>query len=234
MAGGKVAVVERVSLCRAGERAGGAAGGERLCGDLWALQYRARGVLCASAGAGGPAVPGSGARAFTHGVHHRFKDWEALQAFEADALVTEAERGLEACEDAVIVRWEGRVESDIFPLFQRGDEWDAGLEHLLVLGGEDLAGATARGVEEVMAQPDLAPLIQRMSHGLVEQAGELPGDPFGVGEAYAVLLRCRGQKELDAVTGHPCWQAVTGAEAVRGAFDFNLSVLPVEGAENVM
>ena len=85
-----------------------------------------------------------------------------------------------------------------------------------------------------MPQPDLAPLIQRVSHGLAEPAGELPGEPFGAGEAYAVLLRCRGQRELDAITGHPSWRAVTGSEAVRGTFDFNLSVLPVEGAENVM
>ena len=182
-------------------------------------------------GSSGPAgAPG----AFSHGVHHRFKDWAALRAFEADPAVAAAEGALEA--GALVVRWEGRIENDIFPLFQRGDAWESGLERLLVLGGaEGLVEGAARSVEALLASADLAPLIQRVSHGRAEPSGGLSGEPpFGSPEAYAVLLRCRGADELDAVTGHPGWHAVAGEASVSGALDFTLNVLPVEGAENVM
>jgi len=226
-------VVERVALLRAGPGSEGAAARARACDDLWGLQYRARGVLCASAGPGSSG-PAGAPEAFSHGVHHRFKDWEALRAFEADPAVAEAEGALEA--GALVVRWEGRIENDIFPLFQRGDAWDAGLERLLVLGGaEGLAEGAARNVEALLASADLAPLIQRVSHGRAEPSGGLSGEPpFGSPEAYAVLLRCRAAADLDAVTGHPGWRAVAGEASVSGALDFTLNILPVEGAENVM
>lgn len=219
-----VPVVERVALFRVPPGAPEGAA-EAMLDSLWSLQYQVRGVMCATAG---EAVEAD--RPFTHALHMRFPNAQAMEAFQADPQVAGcyASEVEPLCEDFMAVAFEGAVEDDIFPLFQRGDDWDFGYDHFVLLqGSEGLEEVAAERVAAFLAS-DAGPWVQRLTHGVYEND---EFDPDLV--VYCLLMRCQTEAQLNVLKDHPAFKGIVEANPVTNKIDLSFGVAPPLGQKNM-
>ncbi|VAI14067.1 uncharacterized protein LOC125508127 isoform X2 [Triticum urartu] len=139
-------IVEHIILLRAKPNISDAEEKDML-DYLYTSQYQMRGILTVSLGR----IEGPNSESFTHAVFMRFQQKEDIAKFQnssyyfnvLDEHVKPVSYGL------VSVDFESEVEDDIIPLFRRGEDFNYGVEFMLLISF--LETASRESVEDALA-----------------------------------------------------------------------------------
>lgn len=210
--------------------------------ELWSAQYLAPGTLCAFAGemTTAAAAPSSlsslsPSTDFTHALHMRFANPAAATAFichQAFSAALERAKNAAAAGGSseipgprppLLVVFSARVDPpSLETLFRRGPEWEAGIEHALLLsddvgqgegreegtegGGEAATAAADLYVSQLreLAESSLVGAVQSTS-GRVVQAPSSPSSSSSPPHSatHAILTRFAGPEQLRAFLALP-------------------------------
>ena len=174
---------------------------------------------------------------YTHCLVARFPSREALEVYAAHPehvrVVTEVMKPILDTDATLAVDYEACVEKDIEAMFKRGDDWDEGVEHVVLLKETD-GGAGGDGAA-AMAEA-LQALPQRMAADvrLLQLTAGANFSARSKGYTFARVARLASVADLEAYGPHPEHQAVVAGEIkprVSGRLAFDFSLQPVEGAD---
>ncbi|KAJ7526773.1 hypothetical protein O6H91_16G022700 [Diphasiastrum complanatum] len=175
---------------------------EDMLDHLYTLQYQFRGILAISLGR--VATPNSAC--CTHGLFMRFPSKELLlQYMDHPARLKVAEEFIIPYYEGLIVAdFESFVKSDIEPLFRRGEEYESGIEYVLLFEAKkDINSATIEGVINVLAhlQHELGQLVVQLTAGR-------NFSPRNQGYTHGLVARIPSGKALHDFKSHPAYISI--------------------------
>ncbi|XP_051194407.1 stress-response A/B barrel domain-containing protein UP3 [Lolium perenne] len=114
---------------------------------LYTCQYQMRGILTVSLGR----IEDPNSENFTHAVFMRFQQKEDIAKFQSSAYYSKVLDGyVKPVSYALVsVDFESEVEDDIIPLFRRGEDFNYGVEFMLLISFSETASKEA--VEDALA-----------------------------------------------------------------------------------
>ncbi|KAM0902752.1 hypothetical protein ACQ4PT_019051 [Festuca glaucescens] len=129
---------------------------------LYTCQYQMRGILTVSLGR----IEDPNSENFTHAVFMRFQQKEDIAKFQSSAYYSKVLDGYvkPVSYGLVSVDFESEVEDDIIPLFRRGEDFNYGVEFMLLISFSETASKEA--VEDALAH--LRNLIIQYSSFIVQ------------------------------------------------------------------
>ncbi|KAL0547057.1 hypothetical protein IC582_016979 [Cucumis melo] len=128
--GKKRKVFEHISLLKAKENISEDEENDML-DYLYTTQYQMRGIVAVSLGR---ACDQNNGR-YTHGVYMRFQSKEDLEKFYVNPFYLRVlnEHVMPYCHGLVHVDYESEVEDDMLPIFRKGEEFNYGVEFVLLI-----------------------------------------------------------------------------------------------------
>ncbi|KAG9145054.1 hypothetical protein Leryth_018342 [Lithospermum erythrorhizon] len=123
-------VVEHVSLLKAKEDLSEEQEKDML-DFLYTVQYQMRGIVAISLGR----VSDENTENYTHAIYMRFQKKEDLARFYDNPFYLRVlrEHVMPYCHEIINVDYESEVEDDILPIFRKGEEFNFGLEFILLI-----------------------------------------------------------------------------------------------------
>lgn len=225
---------------------------EALLDSLWSLQYLVpAGILCASAG---PVVscvayqqqqqelgqqqqqsaqaPSSWQCGFTHAVHFRLGNRASLEHLLVHPLMASSRDAVDAlCSAASQLVFEGMVAKRLEALFRRGEEYEAGVEHVLLL--QPGAGGGA-GADEFLS--NLASLAESSVAGGIQASHGAVISCVHAAATHVLMTRFAGMGQVQQLIGTPACAAVVGGDArvpVVAVASLCISIAPTEESTQV-
>jgi hypothetical protein len=236
----KAAVLEYLLLLQANETASD----EEITialDTVWSLQYMARNIVCASAGAitsitSSPSnqAPSAAALNFTHVVHFRLMSRGAFEEFMAHPMTAKvmSETIAPLCKQTAQVVFEGLVTKQLEALFRRGEEFESGLEHVIMMvpGQANPADAQAfLGQLATLAESSVAGGIQA-SYGAALCCPHLDGC------THVFMTRFAAKQQIQQFLMTPPCQAVLSHDSrlpVWACMSFTFDVSPTQDSQTV-
>ncbi|QDZ18617.1 hypothetical protein A3770_02p11350 [Chloropicon primus] len=186
--------------------------------NIWSLQYQTAGVVCSSAGASleekiGSGLLGSpkGLGYFTHAVHFRFPGRDQMDTFVQSPVVQKvfAKEFTSSCADRAALSFVSSIPEDLFAIFRKGQDWDEGFDHLMVIRCDTTGEATARvaGMRKQVEehQPRMEEYgIQQLTFGVAIENEKQIG----------VLMRFRNEYDFDYFTKSILYANFIGSSSV--------------------
>jgi hypothetical protein len=170
---------------------------------LYSLQYYYRGILAVSLGSVVERMP----EGVTHAFFQRFPSLEALdQYMDHPAPVQVEDKFIDPyCKGIIVADFEAEVEDDLESLFRRGDQFQQGIEHVVLIKVRE--GASQAGAEAMLEAFNALP--QQMDSSVIVQltAGANISD-LNKGYTHAVLVRVPSEEALDTFSKHPAYMRV--------------------------
>ncbi|KAG0621266.1 hypothetical protein M758_3G006300 [Ceratodon purpureus] len=170
---------------------------------LYSLQYHYRGILAVSLGSVVERMP----EGVTHAFSQRFPSFEALEQYmdhPARLKITD-EFISPFCKGIIEADFEAEVEDDLEPLFRRGDQFQQGIEHVVLIKlREGASQAAAQGMLDAFNS-----LPQQIDSSVIVQltAGANISDR-NKGYTHAVLVRVPSEEALETFSKHPAYRRV--------------------------
>ncbi|KAJ1299154.1 hypothetical protein BS78_01G510200 [Paspalum vaginatum] len=154
-------IVEHVILLRAKPNISNAEEKDML-DYLYTTQYQMRGILAVSLGR----IEDPNSENFTHAVFMRFQQKEDIAKFQSSSYYAKIldEHVKPVSYGSVSVDFESEVEDDIIPLFRRGEDFNSGIEFMLLVSF--LETASEEAMEDALAS--LQRLIGQCSPFIVQ------------------------------------------------------------------
>ncbi|KAF8780261.1 hypothetical protein HU200_001932 [Digitaria exilis] len=154
-------IVEHIILLRANPNISDAEEKDML-DYLYTSQYQMRGILAVSLGR----IEEPNCEKFTHAVFMRFQQKEDIAEFQSCAYYSKIldEHVKPVSYGSVSVDFESEVEDDIIPLFRRGEDFNYGVEFMLLISF--LETASREAMED--ASSSLQRLISQCSSFIVQ------------------------------------------------------------------
>jgi hypothetical protein len=232
----------------------------QLLDALWSLQYMVpAGIMCAAAGpvvactaytqrqqqqqAGeapslppppqAPAGGGDGWQCgFTHAVHFRLANRASLEHLMVHPLMAASRDAVDQlCTSSSQLVFEGLVAKRLEALFRRGEEFEAGVEHVLLLqpGASGGVGADAFLCQlAALAESSVAGSIQA-SHGAVISC-------VHAAATHVLMTRFAAPQQVQLLHGTPACGAVVAGDArvpVVAVGSVSISIQPTEDSTQV-
>ncbi|KAG0554348.1 hypothetical protein M758_12G086700 [Ceratodon purpureus] len=170
---------------------------------LYSLQYHYRGILAVSLGRVVERMP----EGVTHAFFQRFPSFEALEQYmNHPARLKVADEFISPyCKGRIVADFEAEVEDDLEPLFRRGDKFQQGIEHVVLIKVRE--GASQAGTEGMMEAFNALP--QQIDPSVIVQltAGVNLSDR-SKGYTHGVLVRVPSEEALDTFSKHPAYVSV--------------------------
>ena len=236
----KAAVVEYLLLLQAKEGAS-AEDIEVALDTVWSLQYMARNIICASAGAitsitysPSNRAPAAAALNFTHVVHFRLMSRGAFEEFMANPTTAKVmtETVAPLCEQTAQVVFEGLVTKQLEALFRRGEEFETGLEHVIMMVPGQANPADAQAF---LAQ--LATLAESsVAGGIQASFGAALCCPHLDGCTHVFMTRFAAKQQIQQFLLTPPCQAVLAHDPrlpVWACMSFTFDVSPPQDSQTV-
>ncbi|CAL4912163.1 unnamed protein product [Urochloa decumbens] len=174
-------IVEHIILLRAKPNISDAEEKDML-DYLYTSQYQMRGILAVSLGR----IEDPNSENFTHAVFMRFQQKEDIAKFQSSAyyskILDERVKPV-SYGSSVSVDFESEVEDDIIPLFRRGEDFNYGVEFMLLISFLETASQEARDD----ASSSLQRLISQCSSFIVQATSGCCLDPENVYNHGAVI-----------------------------------------------
>ncbi|XP_022985458.1 uncharacterized protein LOC111483461 isoform X2 [Cucurbita maxima] len=128
--GKKRKVFEHISLLKARENISEEEEND-LLDYLYTTQYQMRGIVAVSLGR----ACGQNSESYTHGVYMRFQRKEDLEKFYVNPFYSRIlnEHVMPYCHGLIHVDYESEVEDDMLPIFRKGEEFNYGVEFVLLI-----------------------------------------------------------------------------------------------------
>ncbi|CAN6290940.1 unnamed protein product [Urochloa humidicola] len=150
---------------------------------LYTSQYQMRGILAVSLGR----IEDPNSENFTHAVFMRFQQKEDIAKFQSSAyyskILDEHVKPV-SYGSSVSVDFESEVEDDIIPLFRRGEDFNYGVEFVLLISFYETASQEARDD----ASSSVQRLISQCSSFIVQATCGCCLDPEN-GYNHAAVIR---------------------------------------------
>ncbi|CAI5972308.1 unnamed protein product [Closterium sp. NIES-65] len=176
-----------------------------MLSHLYSLQYHYPHLLAISLGRIQPTKRPVG---FSHALFARFPSRQALDGFLAlPALAAAMEQFVTpSCTDTLSLSYEAQVEADIESVFRRGDAYERGVDHVVLLRAKPAAEADKQSA--MVAALAALPLVME-PHILVQLTA---GANFAVdtakGFTHGLVARFPSEAALDAYNKHPSHRQV--------------------------
>lgn len=233
---------------------------EELLDSLWSLQYLVpAGILCASAGpvvsctayeqqqpqqpvttssslaAAGQAEQRSKGRwqcGFTHAVHFRLGSRLNLEHLMAHPLMSSSRDAVDAlCTDHAQLVFEGMVTKRLEALFRRGEEFESGVEHVLLLQPSSNGGL---GADAFLAQ--LAELAESSVAGGIQASHGAVISCVHAAATHVLMTRFAAPQQVQQLLGTPACAAVVAADPrvpVVAVSSLSINIQPTEESTQV-
>ncbi|XP_066307313.1 stress-response A/B barrel domain-containing protein UP3-like isoform X2 [Miscanthus floridulus] len=175
-------IVEHIILLRAKPNISDAEEKDML-DYLYTSQYQMRGILAVSLGR----IEDPNSENFTHAVFMRFQQKEDIAKFQSSAYYSKVldEHVKPVSYGSVSVDFESEVEDDIIPLFRRGEDFNYGVEFMLLISFFKTASREA--TEDALAS--LQKLISQCSSFIVQATCGCCLDHPDNGYNHAAVIR---------------------------------------------
>uniref|UniRef100_A0A0D9VNI1 DNA (cytosine-5)-methyltransferase DRM2 n=1 Tax=Leersia perrieri TaxID=77586 RepID=A0A0D9VNI1_9ORYZ len=169
-------IVEHIILLRAKPNISDAEEKDML-DYLYTSQYQMRGILAVSLGR----IEDPNTENFTHAIFMRFQQKEDIAKFQSSPYYSKIldEHG------SVSVDFESEVEDDIIPLFRRGEDFNYGVEFMLLISF--LESVSGDSVEDALAS--LQKLISQCSSFIVQATLGCCLNHMDSGYSHAAVIR---------------------------------------------
>uniref|UniRef100_A0ACD5Z8P4 Uncharacterized protein n=1 Tax=Avena sativa TaxID=4498 RepID=A0ACD5Z8P4_AVESA len=150
---------------------------------LYTCQYQMRGILTVSLGR----IEDPNSENFTHAVFMRFQQKEDIAKFQSSAYYSKVldDYVKPVSYGLVSVDFESEVEDDITPLFRRGEDFNYGVEFMLLISFSETASKEA--VEDALAH--LQNLIMQYSSFIVQATLGCCLNHIDNGYSHAAVVR---------------------------------------------
>lgn len=157
---------------------------------LYTSQYQMRGILAVSLGR----IEDPNSDNFTHAVFMRFQQKQDIAEFQSNAYYSKVveEHVKPVSYGSVSVDFESEVEDDIIPLFRRGEDFNYGVEFMLLVSF--LKTASREATEDALASLDK--LISQCSASIVQATCGCCLDRPDNGYSHAAVIRFPSSDEL--------------------------------------
>ncbi|CBI34706.3 stress-response A/B barrel domain-containing protein UP3 isoform X1 [Vitis vinifera] len=191
---GKRKVVEHICLLKAKENLSEEEEKDML-DYLYTTQYQMRGIIAITLGR----ISDQNIENYTHAVYMRFQRKEDLGKFYENPfyLGVLRERVMPYCHGLIYVDFESEVEDDILPIFRKGEEFNYGVEFILLISfAKSKFGGPA---EDALAS--LAELILEFPSLIVQSTQGLNFCPSSKEYTHGVVIRFRSIEALELFTG---------------------------------
>ncbi|GAQ85909.1 Stress responsive alpha-beta barrel domain protein [Klebsormidium nitens] len=194
--GGKRKVVEHVTLYQMRGDLTEEAEKEML-DHLWSLQYKFREMLATSVGR----IYSKRSGGFTHALYARFPNMESAENYEYSpaSLAVLQSYVQPLCEDSLSVSFEANVENDVEAIFRRGDHWNEGVEHVVLLKVKE--GTPQESVTSLLT--DMEDLQAAAAPNVVQLTIGSNVSSRSKGYTHAMVVRCPSEDDLAAYNKHP-------------------------------
>ncbi|XP_034672484.1 stress-response A/B barrel domain-containing protein UP3 isoform X1 [Vitis riparia] len=191
---GKRKVVEHICLLKAKENLSEEEEKDML-DYLYTTQYQMRGIIAITLGR----ISDQNIENYTHAVYMRFQRKEDLGKFYENPfyLGVLREHVMPYCHGLIHVDFESEVEDDILPIFRKGEEFNYGVEFILLISFvESKFGGPA---EDALAS--LAELILEFPSLIVQSTQGLNFCPSSKEYTHGVVTRFRSIEALELFMG---------------------------------
>eukprot|EP00898_Chlorokybus_atmophyticus_P008060 jgi/Chlat1/8255/Chrsp77S07674 len=231
----KTRVVEHVVLFKMGEDFDDRAETDML-DNLYTLQYMCPSVLAISVGANVNSPAQSGG--YTHALYVRFPDMAALDRYLVHpAHLSCVETYVKPfVQDTLAIDFQAEVDNDINTVFRRGDDWDQGVEHLVLLKVKE--GTTSE--QEATMLERLQSLPQVIGESVLQITAGANFSTRSKGYTHGLVARCPSEEHLHTYARHPEHRTILRkqvlpiSDSMPIAVDFVVNPLGVVGRENIM
>uniref|UniRef100_A0A7I4FDU4 Stress-response A/B barrel domain-containing protein n=1 Tax=Physcomitrium patens TaxID=3218 RepID=A0A7I4FDU4_PHYPA len=143
----------------------------------------------------------------THAFFQRFPSFEALEQYmDHPARLQVAEKYINPyCKGRIVADFEAEVEDDLEPLFRRGERFQQGIEHVVLIKVRE--GAILDGTEGMIEAFNALP--QQIGPSVIVQltAGTNLSDR-NKGYTHGVLVRVPSEEALTTFSKHPAYVRV--------------------------
>lgn len=164
---------------------------------LYTLQYHYRHIIAISVGR----IFSKRSKGFTHALFARFASKEALAGYyEHPSRKSVLDQFvMPYCEDLLTLDFEGEVEEDIETIFRRGDFFEEGIEHLVLVKVKDSSApedhqSMLASLKELPTK--IGPIVVQLT------AGRNLSDE-SQGYTHALIVRLPSEEDLEAYNQHP-------------------------------
>ncbi|PIA31442.1 hypothetical protein AQUCO_04900028v1 [Aquilegia coerulea] len=164
---------------------------------LYTLQYQMGGIVAISLGCNSDHNPDG----YSHAIYMRFQRKEDLVRFYKSSSYSSVlkDHVMPYCHELISVDYEAQVEDDILPIFRKGEEFNYGVEFMLLISFAE--NALAGCVEDALAA--LAKLTKRFP-SLIVQATQ--GSNLNLRSSqytHAAVIRFRSSDAFEMFIGSP-------------------------------
>ncbi|KAL6850055.1 hypothetical protein ACP4OV_020682 [Aristida adscensionis] len=175
-------IVEHIILLRAKPNISDAEEKDML-DYLYTSQYQMRGILAVSLGR----IEDPNTDNFTHAVFMRFQQKEDIVKFQSSSYYSKIldEHVKPVSYGSVSVDFESEVEDDIIPLFRRGEDFNYGVEFMLLISF--LETTSREAMDDALAS--LQKLISQYSSFIVQATFGCCLDHMENGYSHAAIIR---------------------------------------------
>eukprot|EP00897_Mesotaenium_endlicherianum_P005383 jgi/Mesen1/4873/ME000244S04050 len=170
--------------------------------NLYSLQYHYRNILAVSVGR----IFSKRSNGFTHALFVRFPSQEALAQYTIHPSHTSVvEQYIKPyLEDILAVDFEADVEEDIEAIFRRGEDFEQGVEHLVLVKVKE--GVSPEASQDMITA--LAELPDKLGSTIVQITAGPNFSPRSKGFTHGLVVRLPSEKDLEAYNKHPSHREV--------------------------
>ncbi|KAL7595191.1 hypothetical protein Lser_V15G27678 [Lactuca serriola] len=162
---------------------------------LYTCQYQMRGILAISLGR----ISNQNLENYTHAVFMRFQKREDLVKFYENPfyLGVLKDHVTPFCHELTYVDYESQVEDDILPIFRKGEEFNFGVEFILLIGFKDSSLLEAAND----ALTSFEKLLMEFPSLIVQSTRGLNFNHGSKDYTHAVVIRFRSSDAFDIFMG---------------------------------
>lgn len=164
---------------------------------LYTLQYHYRNILAVSLGR----IYSKRSQGYTHALVVRFPSRDALEGYAVHPSHSRvlAQFVMPYCEDVIAVDYEADVEEDIETIFRRGEMFESGIEHVVLLKVKDEATDEQRA-----AMVDaLNRVAEQVGPHIVQLTAGTNFSGRSKGYTNCLVVRVLSEEDLEAYNKHP-------------------------------
>lgn len=162
---------------------------------LYTCQYQMRGILAISLGR----ISYPNLESYTHAVFMRFQKREDLAKFYENSfyLGVLKDHVTPYCHEFTYVDYESEVEDDILPIFRKGEEFNFGVEFLLLIAFKE--SSLEEAADEALTS--FTKLLMEFPSLIVQATKGSNFNPGSKGYTHAVVIRFRSSDAFDIFMG---------------------------------
>ncbi|XP_024517916.1 stress-response A/B barrel domain-containing protein UP3 isoform X3 [Selaginella moellendorffii] len=171
--------------------------------NVYTLQYHFRGILCVSLGR----ILSENQERCTHGILMRFASKDLLLKYNEHPTHSKVAKEfvLPYCNGFITADFEAEVEDSLEPLFRRGEEFESGIEHIILLKVSE--SASADRVQDMLQS--LCKLPEMLPTVLVQLTAGVIFSAQNQGYTHAIVARLPSEDALEAFNKHEAYVSVS-------------------------